>query len=1068
MQKNRTCVRVTNRVRNKFWKIMRLGVFILFSIVTKSFATETYSQSARLNLKMEDAKVTDVGTKADQQQTKKINGKVTDASGKPIPGATIVIKGTTKGVISDADGKYVLSILPGNASILFSFVGMKNQEIPVSGKTEINVVMEDDVESLDEVVVTGYGNFKKASFTGSASTVNTEKLRDIPVVSIEQKLQGQSSGVFITSTSGQPAALPTIRIRGMGSFSASNDPLYIIDGVPVATGSMSNTAGYMNDAKTSIMSTINPDDVENITVIKDAAAASLYGSRAANGVILITTKKGKAGKPNVNLKISSGVSDLAVTFRPMLSGQDRRDLINESFVNYATDNHMADPAAYAASQIDTYAPKPWSGYTNWNDYLLRRKAYASDYQGTISGGDEKSNFAASAGYTKQEGIAINSDLQRYSTHLNYNRKVTNKLDFGGNFIFSQVSQNQNEERTSSIAPFFLLAGYATPSDYPYNPDGSYHQGMIAEDSGLTPVRDMKLDIANSTLTRLFTTGMLGYEIIDGLKVKENLTYDYTIQKDKQYFNPYSYAGQHAVLGVAQTNKSFTEYANLFSSTSLGYLKKINKVHNIDALIAYEIQDFRQDNLAGGKQNIASDQLTELDAASTILSTSSSPSEYRLLSYISRLNYDYNGKYYLGGSFRRDGTSRLAPGQCWGNFWSVSGMWRLIDESFMSGIKEVFTDLKFRSSYGVNGNLPTSFYAYQGLYSYSKSYQGQLGSYESSLSNPNLKWEKNYNLNMGIDFTLYNRVSVTAEYYSRQTKDLLFSLPLSYTSGFTTRTGNIGQISNKGLELEINSTNIKSNDFQWTTNLSLSHNSNVVKKITDQLTSTTVANRFALYIPTVGGPYYEFYLKEFAGVDRNNGSALYYLNTKKSDGTLDKTTTSNVASAQAVDVGKQAMPDLTANLTNTLLFKAFDLGFTFVGSWGGYTFDYLAHYFDVDGKNPERNYPAYVKNRWQKPGDITNIPRYVAFQNANNVPQNSTRYLHDADYIRLKTLSFGYTLPENLTKKVYMNRVRLYFSGSNLWTSAAWKNYDPEQPIGGFVFASTPVTRTFCFGADINF
>ena len=401
----------------------------------------------------------------------------------------------------------------------------------------------------------------------------------------------------------------------------------------------------MNDSKTSLMATINPDDIENITVIKDAAAASLYGSRAANGVILITTKKGKAGKTSVNLKISGGFSDLAVDYRPMCSGEDRKEMIYEALYNGAVDTGNSDPEAYADANIDTYCPKPWSGYTDWKDYLLRKNALMQNYEVSVSGGDEKSTFLASAGWLQQQGIAINSDLERYSAHLNYGRKISDKLEFSGNFILSQISQNQNEERGSALAPFLTLAGYLTPSDYPYNEDGTYHESFIALGDGGSPLRDMKTDIANARITRMLTNGTLSYEIIDGLKLKENLSYDYTVQKDKQYFNPNSWAGQHST-STAQTNKAFTEYARVFSSTSLGYVKTFNNVHNLDVLAAFETEDFKNDYLTASASNIASDYITDISGASSVDAATSSPSEYRLISYVSRLNYDYKGKYYF--------------------------------------------------------------------------------------------------------------------------------------------------------------------------------------------------------------------------------------------------------------------------------------------------------------------------------------------------------------------------------------------------------------------------------------
>ena len=356
--------RVTWYARKLLMNI-KITIFILLLAIVQVTGAEANSSSLKNNPEQNSV--------ASEQQQKSVSGKVTDATGAPLPGVTIRVKGTTQGTITDTNGKYSFSNIPGNATLLFSFVGMKNQEIPVAGKAEINTALQDESEALSEVVVTGYGNFKKASFTGSANTVDATKMKDMPTVSLEQKLQGQTAGVFITSSSGQPAALPSIRIRGMGSFSASNDPLYIIDGVPVNTGTMSSSgAGYMTQAQTSIMATINPNDIENITVIKDAAAASLYGSRAANGVILITTKRGKSGQAKVDLTISGGMSDLAMDNRPVLNGDQRRTLVYEALYNQAVDKGNSSPDAWAASYIDTYAPKPSTGYVDWKDLLLRK------------------------------------------------------------------------------------------------------------------------------------------------------------------------------------------------------------------------------------------------------------------------------------------------------------------------------------------------------------------------------------------------------------------------------------------------------------------------------------------------------------------------------------------------------------------------------------------------------------------------------------------------------------------------------------------------------------------------
>jgi TonB-linked outer membrane protein, SusC/RagA family len=1005
-------------------------------------------------------------TSTTDQKQKSVSGKVTDSTGAPLPGVTIRIKGTTQGTITDVNGKYSFLNVADNATLLFSFVGMKSQEVAVAGKVEINATLQDESESLSEVVVTGYGNFKKASFTGSANTVNAEKLKDVPVISMEQKLQGQTAGVFITSQSGQPGAVANIRIRGMGSFSASNDPLYVIDGVPVNSGTMNaSMAGAMTQAQTNIMSTINPNDIENITVIKDAAAASLYGSRAANGVILITTKRGKAGQAKVDLTVSSGISNMAMDNRPVLNGEDRRTLVYEALYNQAVDKGNANPDAWAASYIDTYAPKPSTGYVDWKDLLLRKHAYSQNYEASITGGDDKSKFLSSFEYLTQQGMAINSDFERYAGNLAYDRQVSKKLAFSGKMTLSKITQNLNEER-GGCNPYLLTAGYITPSDVPYAADGSYNRSFVFSTTKENVLETMKEDINRTAITRLMANGSLTYDITSGLKLKESLNYDYSSQKDIVYYSAYSYAGpKGAGDGNVQAGKGFTEWNALFNSTSLNYIKTFNTKHNLDALVAFETQDFKRDGLLYSGYYIANAQLTDVGVTSTFASRSSGTEEWRLISYVSRLNYDYNKKYYLGASFRRDGTSRLSSNSRWGNFWSASGMWRIIEEPFLAGLKKSVTDMKLRASYGANGNLPGN-YAYQGLYDYTLAYQGASGSYEKSLQNNNLKWEKNYNMNIGLDVTLFDRISVTGEYYSRQTKDLLYSMPLSNSSGFTAYTTNIGHISNKGFELEFNTTNVKTKDFSWTTNLSFAHNKNVIKKINDKVTYTTAANRVTMYIRKVGGPFYEFYLKEYAGVDPATGKALYYLNTTKADGTLDKTTTTDATKAQVIDLNKEAMPKLTSNLTNTLYYKNFDLMFTFTGAWGGYSYDYMAVYTENDGTNLKRNFPVYTMNRWQKAGDKTNVPR-LSYNNVAG-PTNTSRYLHSNDYIRLRSLSFGYTLPESITQKVNMSKVRFYLSGSNLWTKAAWGSYDPETEIGGFSWASAPLTKNITIGANISF
>ncbi len=719
-------------------------------------------------------------------QNKEIKGIVTSAEdGEPLIGATISVKGNeAQGVVTDIEGKYILQIPNSDCTLVVAYLGMKTQELKAPSSGILNISLEAESMNLDEVVVTGYGNFSKSSFTGSANTLRADMMKNVPVMTVEQKLQGMTTGVNITSSSGQPGANQSIRIRGMGSFNASQEPLFVIDGVPVTSGSLSTggaDAAYMNNSKTNIMSTLNPSDIENITVIKDAAAASLYGSRAANGVILITTKQGKAGRTQVSLNIAGGFSDAAVDFRPTLSGDQRYELLYEGLYNYALDKQMKSPSEYAGQEIGKYAYVPELGYTDWRKELLRT-AIHQNYEASVSGGNERTTFYASLGYNSQEGLAKNSSLDRYSARLNMSQKVGKYGEVGANVMFTQMNQEMNEERGSSINPFLDVAMLMNPSMTVRDKDGNYVGAYPG--TTLNPLRDILTDYNRTRMTRMFSTGYASIEPLKGLKLKETLSYDYTIQKDSRYFNPLSAAGPKSG-SDAQTSKGFIEYGKLISSTSLNYVHTFNYKHHLDVLAAYEIESYQTDKASGERSRLPSNSnLVEPDNASVLNSFISSTQAYRMLSYLSRLNYDYDDRYYIAGSFRRDGSSRLSPKNRWGNFWSVSGMWHLSNESFMKPIKHILSDVKIRASYGVNGNQPGSLYGYMGLYTYGQSYMGGFGSYESSLANPNLKWEKNYNLNIGLDLAFLSRIFLSIEYYNRDTKDLLYSLPISATTGFT--------------------------------------------------------------------------------------------------------------------------------------------------------------------------------------------------------------------------------------------------------------------------------------------
>lgn len=1000
-----------------------------------------------------------------QAQQLEIKGIVTSSDDKlPLIGATVSVKGVAeRGVVTDIDGRFVLGVEASDKILVVSYVGMKTAEVKVPKNGVLNVVLTPESQNLEEVVVTGYGNFSKSSFTGSANTLRADMLKNVPVLSVEQKLQGMTTGVNITSGSGQPGANQSIRIRGMGSFNASNEPLFVIDGVPVTSGSMGAGTGadaaYMNNAKTNVMSTLNPADIENITVIKDAAAASLYGSRAANGVILITTKKGTVGRTRVTLSASGGFSDAAVNFRPTLNGDQRREMIYEGLYNSAIDKGMESPDEYAKANIDMYAGIPELGYTDWRKELLRT-AHNQNYEVSASGGNERTTFYSSLGFNRQEGLVENSSLDRYSARLNVTQKVGSRAEIGGNMMFTQMSQEMNEERGSNINPFLCVAVSATPSMPVRDASGNYVGSYPG--TNVNPLRDIRTDYNRSRMTRMFSTGYASVDIIKGLKLKETLSYDYTVQKDSRYLNPLSGAGPKSG-SDAQTSKGFTEYGKFLSSTSINFVRTFATKHHLDVLAAYELESYQSDKAMGEKAKLPSDVLLEPDNAAVLKSFASSTQAYRMISYLSRLNYDYDDRYYIAGSYRCDGSSRLAPESRWGDFWSVSGMWHLSNESFMHAVKPVLNDVKIRASYGVNGNQPGALYGYMGLYSYGQNYMGAAGSYESAQANPGLKWEKNYNLNLGIDLAFINRIFVTLEYYNRDTKDLLYNRPISATTGFLNYLANIGQLNNKGVELELRTINFASPDFNWTSVLNLTHNRNKIVTLDGDMKQSIEGSWF---IHKVGLPYNSFYVKEFAGVDTQTGKALYYLNAQDEQGNYNKEKTDDASKAQAIPY-KSADPKIAGGFTNILSYKWFDLGLTFTYSLGGYSFDKAGTLIETDGsKEKSYNLPVYALDRWQKPGDITDVPRFVLEQGAG--PQNSSRYIHSTDHIRLKNLTLGFTLPGQWTQKALIENARIYFSGTNLLTWAKWNQYDPEVPVNGEVFCEAPAMRTFNFGVEITF
>jgi len=990
-----------------------------------------------------------------------VSGKVSDNTGSPLVGVYIYNKDSKLGTYSDNNGAFSFSNIAIGSLINFEFIGMKPQIVLISQNNQkIAVTLEEDALLLEDVIVTGYGNFKKSAYAGSASVVKSEGIKDVPTMSISSMLEANAPGVQVSLNSGQPGAAATVRIRGVGSFNASNSPLYVIDGVPVISGDISNTG---STAGTDIMTTINPNDIENLTVIKDAAAASLYGSRAANGVILITTKSGRKGTAQFNFKSDYGVVDFAYRYRPSMEGDERRDFIYQSMMRralYQDHKTEAEAKIYADANINSVASKPWSGWADWEDVLFRRGAHMN-YEFSVSGGADKFSYYSSLGFTKEEGIQYQQGLSRGSGRINVKYDANKWLKLGANVLFSDMNQNVGYDGMEYVSPLYSAKHKLTPSDAVYNQDGTYNENLLSN-GARNPKAALDYNYDKQRVTRAFSIIYAQIDITKDLKFKTTFSNDFTISKANSWTDPRTSSG---VASNGSASKSYYDYNQMVWSTNLNYIRTFTDDHHLDALIGYEVSDYKRDYLSGSQANFVNPEYSAIGNGTVPSSIGGYSSQNRLVSYISKVNYDWKGIYYLGASYRLDGTSRLHPDKRWGSFWSLSGAWRFSDEEFFSKFKNIIPDGKIRASYGVNGTLPSSYYAYMSLTNIDASYNNLPGIAEGNIANNNLLWENNYTANFGLDFSIQDNIEASFEYYSRTTKNLLMDLPTSLTSGFSSYTTNIGSVRNSGIELIVTSKNIRKKDLLWTTSLNIGHNKNKIL-ILDGIQTEIISGS---QIRRVGLPYYTYYMIEYAGINPETGKPQFYTNTKDESGNYVKEITEDATKANPI-ADKSPFPTISMGMTNTFKYKAFDFSFTLSSTLGGWSYDSAAQKSQTSGSGDGaiNQIPVYYRNSWQKPGDVTEYEAWIygnAFKMSS--PANSRR-LHTTDHLRIKNLTFGITAPSAWTSKIGVKNARIFFSAYNLWTLAGFNEYDPEVPIDGSVAYNTPPLRTLTFGLDINF
>jgi TonB-linked SusC/RagA family outer membrane protein len=913
----------------------------------------------------------------------------------------------------------------------------------MASSSKVNIKLVDETNQLETVLVIGYGTTIKRKSTDAVSNVTSKDIEHIPVVNVQNALVGKLAGVQITQTNGKVEGGLTVRVRGAASISAGKEPLYVLDGIPLVTTNESN-----NGAPTNPLITLSPNEIESIDVLKDASSAAIYGARGSNGVVIITTKKGKSGKGNFAINFSQGVSE-ATNKRDWLNAAQYVELFTEASINGTGD------AAEAEDTFDFLAQgTDWRNGevdSDWQDTAFQN-GLTADADFSVSGGDEKTKYFFSGAYNNTKGIIASNELERVTARTNISHQVTDKLNLGMNIGFSRTEiqrvSNDNEFTTplqavaqSPLSPIRLADGTA-------NPNTLYSNFLLAIDNSYW-----------KTIMRRVTGKAFGeYKFIPSLKFNSEFSYDLLSQSEDNWNgkNVPFMATDGEVFASSVDNETY-----IFSNY-LTFDKTFAEKHSVNAVVGMEFNKFNRRYQDVTSIYFPNDNFQTVDGGAEVNAGSGNETDYTFDSLFGRVTYTYDNKYLFKASIRRDGSSRFGENNRYGTFPALSAGWIISEEQFLQE-NNIVSFLKVKGSWGKLGNAEIGNFGSRQLFE-PNSYNLKTGLSFLQAGNANLTWEKSSQVDLGFEIGFINRFSLDFDYYNKQTDGLLFSVPLAESSGASAVNTNVGVLESSGLEFTINTKNIDNEKLKWTTSLNITTNETVVKSLPNNNTDVVGANT----INRVGENASAFYLKEYAGVDSANGDALYIKNTVNPDGSIDRSTTNDYAKAQRIVTGNP-FPELMAGLTNTMNFSGFDFSFTFQGEWGASIYNSAGIYQSVNADYFD-NQTADQMNRWRNPGDITNVPQARLY--GSNGTGASTRFLDKADFIRLRNLTFGYTLPKQTLNSMGMNSVRVYLTGVNLLTFTDYSGYDPEARRDdsgvGEEFYSAPPARTIALGVNLNF
>ncbi|HUX55327.1 MAG TPA: TonB-dependent receptor [Bacteroidales bacterium] len=1014
------------------------------------------------------------------QQQNQVSGTVTDKNG-PIPGVNVVVTGTTTGAMTDLNGKYTITISPDAKSLTFTFIGMQPQVISIGTLTKIDVTMAESAIGLSEVVVIGYGSIAKKDITGSVGSIKFDQgLSSLPVVDFGQAMSGKIAGVQVINGSGRPGTSSSVQIRGMNSISAGSAPLIVIDGIQLP--------GYD-------LNSINSSDIESIEILKDAASSSIYGSRGANGVILVTTKSGKSGKPILQLNYTYSVQEVIRKMDVMNApeyAQASIDAAQNGWIKTGGDPNAPNTIAARGNYIYTWPtalehPETLAN-TDWQDLVLRiAPMHKIDLR--ASGGDDKTNYSISAGYVNQEGIVITSDYQKYTLNLNADTKINNFISVGGMINFLYDHENQ---------PFNRIVEWAVqyPSIYPVYGNNGYLGGPNTVDGFenyyavlFRPVNGHPLYKINDDIQhqRFTTIGNLfaKFKLYDGLNFRTSFNGFLNRLDDTNYA-----AGDHGMGDTYKTTVSFVSNMNRtlnYTWDNLLTYDKIIKGHTFNMMIGYEYnhRDFYM--LSAQRRDYNNDDIHYLEAGKTIYAADDDASQTNLISYLSRLNYSYLGKYILSASFRRDGSSRFGPNNKWGNFPSFSAAWRVSDESFMKTLPAI-SNLKVRASYGFTGNDNFADYIWVSQMTLAKVAIGNTlanSYYPSSIENPNLEWERTKQLNLGLDLGLFdNRIILDGNIYRSISDGLLLAVPVPASSGFTSAFTNTGEVKNNGIELGLTTRNLITK-LKWQTQLNFAVNRNEVTKLgkdnAPMIYSLGTAGGMQK-INKVGEAMFGFYGYQYDGVYMNqaeiDADPAHYASATPGDGRYKDVNGDGVLNSSDRTIIGNYQPDFTFGLTNSFTYGNFDFSFMIQGVVGGTIYDDDAHRSMLYHEG--RNYLAEINNRWRSEEDPGDGYHYKLSTKIDGYEKTVSSYwLEDGTYYRLKDVTIGYSLPKIISSKIGVSNARVFFNGANLLTISNSRVFDPENfqnnsasnslyfGVGGGQ-NTYPSAKIYSFGINVEF